>query len=53
MGRVKETAYECWELASAAWYKGEEPDWERIGELTGLDPETAEQWAKGWEDLND
>ena len=53
MGLVKETAYECWELASAAWYKGEEPDWEEIGEKVNLLPETAEQWAKGWEDLND
>ena len=53
MGLVKETAYECWELANEAWHRGEEPDWEEIGEEVNLLPEIAKKWAEGWEDLID
>ena len=51
MGRVKQTAYECWELASEAWHRGEEPNWEEIAEKVNLLPTIAKQWAEGWEEL--
>tara|TARA_Y100001938_G_scaffold20502_2_gene26039 strand:+ start:51241 stop:51402 length:162 start_codon:yes stop_codon:yes gene_type:complete len=51
MGRVKQTAYECWELANEAWNRGEEPDWEEIAAKVNLLPAIAKQWAEGWEEL--
>tara|TARA_R100000742_G_C4220602_1_gene44481 strand:- start:463 stop:651 length:189 start_codon:yes stop_codon:yes gene_type:complete len=51
MGRVKQSAYECWELASEAWHRGEEPNWEEIAEKVNLLPDIAKQWAEGWEEL--
>jgi len=50
MGQVKQLAYECWELASESWHKGDEPDWEDIGAKTNLLPEIAKQWAESMDE---
>ena len=48
MGRVKSTAYHCWELSQGV----EEPDWDYIAEETGLpDGKTAKEWAEQWDKL--
>ena len=48
MGRVKNTAYDCWELSQGVT----DPDWDKIAKETGLpDGKTAELWASEWAKL--
>lgn len=51
MGKYKNTAYGCWEMWKWTLAHHRPVNWEEIGKKNGVDAKTAENLAKGWDEV--